>query len=750
MDGRRVALLCSALLLTTSCVDPGGGAGPPAAAEDPDEVIHALVRFPDGVSRSELSEEGSNLLWQVPADQITDDADGDGWWLVFLPPSYLDELVEREGLEWRRLPDGFRVERRRPDEPGSLLFVADGDACKTTPAPDTFCPYDTTTSAIPGVVCNRSILAELDAAPADFPPVLIGGNLTAYVETVNLGTTSGTDGVTAFRRPIKGVRVGKQRGKSPVPQLVVYGAQHSREWATAETILRTYRDFASRFRSGDPAIRALLADRAILFIPVMNPDGYARNHTGTTYNERNWRGNMQNCGVTPISGHDPNRNFAATWGQPGSTNTCSFNADTTYRGLSAGSGSETAALNAATAPGSHRTVLGLNTHTYGNLMLFTEGLSDGFGPCTTDSNCSAPDLGLFYRLAGTERAPRMIDEEDSSVPYLVGQTWRSLYRVSGDSVSEAVYRAPSTRFMSLAAEITYTSCGFNAERLPHGQLDQLAKNYRNFIESLAGQLDELASGTNPDFDLPHLHRRLPSGGPADLAEYPTLRVAAKTGIGSVNITPVDGAAGSTELDEVRPGVYYRQWRYRPEKPYEFSSTYTVCSKRGNCETTTVEEGEPFNLCDPTRWDIGAGFGFTPDDGPTGPREECFFDLSGSGSLPFQLTSKRRNLQHMEDARFIFSYRWKNTARARVLLSDNGFAGCSTASGTGCRIIESFDTSLGTRYDQRGDGNYRTAILDVDDFSRNDKVEVRFEVTSGGTDKSDFQVFDPVFVGWYVD
>ena len=46
MDGRRVALLCSALCLTTSCAEPGGGAGPPMAAEDPDELIHALVRFP--------------------------------------------------------------------------------------------------------------------------------------------------------------------------------------------------------------------------------------------------------------------------------------------------------------------------------------------------------------------------------------------------------------------------------------------------------------------------------------------------------------------------------------------------------------------------------------------------------------------------------------------------------------------------------------------------------------------------------
>ena len=155
MNGRRVALLCSALCLTVSCADPGGAGLDATSAEDPDVLIHALVRFPDGVSRSELSEEGSNLLWQVPADQITDDADGDGWWLVFLPPSYLDELVEREGLEWRRLPDGFRVERRRPDEPGSRLFVADGDACKTTPAPDTFCPYDTTTSAIPGEPRNR-------------------------------------------------------------------------------------------------------------------------------------------------------------------------------------------------------------------------------------------------------------------------------------------------------------------------------------------------------------------------------------------------------------------------------------------------------------------------------------------------------------------------------------------------------------------------------------------------------------------
>lgn len=216
------------------------------------------------------------------------------------------------------------------------------------------------------------MLKEMEDAPTDFPPVMIGGVMTTYVETITIGTTAGPT-----PRPIKAVRVGRlHSGGAPVKQFVVYGAQHSREWAASETIRRVWRDLAAKFQAGDAPTRALLADRAILFIPVANPDGYARNHTGTPDSQRLWRANLEECDMDgpETSGHDPNRNLPATFKAPGAAAVCEPNIPgTTFRGPSAGSGAESVALRAAFSGSGYRTLLGLNTHTFGNLMLFAEG-----------------------------------------------------------------------------------------------------------------------------------------------------------------------------------------------------------------------------------------------------------------------------------------------------------------------------------------------------------------------------------------
>jgi hypothetical protein len=629
-----------------------------------------------------------------------------------------------------------------------------------------FCPYDTMTSSIPGIVCSESMLKEMEDAPTDFPPVMIDGVMTTYVETITIGTTA-----PPLSRPIKAVRVGRlHTGGAPVKQFVVYGAQHAREWAASETIRRVWRDLAAKFQAGDAPTRALLADRAILFIPVANPDGYARNHTGTGSLERLWRGNLEDCdGSNPLpSGHDPNRNLPATFKAPGAGATCQNNEQsTTFRGPAAGSGAESGALRTAFSGSGYRTLLGLNTHTHGNLMLFTEGLSPGpdneaLVPCTTNSNCTAPDLGVFYRLGGTDRVPRMVDEEDPSVAYMSGPSWRTLYAVSGDGVSESIYGtlpAGAPRFISLAVELTQTECAFKAEQLPAAQLNTLHSNFQSFVTFLTSQLDELDTGAAaPDFDLPHLHRRHPSAG-SNLGEFPTLRVSARTTLTNVTVAPLFGGGGTTAADDVRAGVFYNLFRHRPNaSPFIFSTQYNVCANGANCRGVMMEGPTgTVNLCDSTRFTRTGRWAFT-GDAMGGPIEECFHNLAGSGAtgtVSWRLTSTARDLRQMDEARLIFSYRWQSSrVRGRVLVSDNNFAGCPAVPGfTGprCRVLRYFDNTLGRHFDGRGDGDYRTEILDIDDFSLLNNVQVRFEVyfASSGVQPNDWQIFDPVFVGWKV-
>lgn len=728
--------------------------------EDQSRPIHAFVFIPDGV-RSELYEESSGLLWAVPKEDVGEA----GWWLVTAPPSYLDDLAVREGLRWRRLPDGYRVQRPLPDELGGEQvmrgggaapnFLDPGESCNfgATPEPNTFCPYDTLSSAEPGISCNRPIISELNAAAVDYPPVNIGGTMTTYVQLVTLGTTH--EG-----RLIKGLRVGKLWSVGgPVRQLVVYGAQHAKEWITSELTMRLIRHYASKFRDGDTAVRALLADRAILFVPVANPDGYAKTHLALgSGGSRAWRANAQVLGCSmPNIGTDPNRNFPMSFGQPGSLAACVLPDNSSYSGSFGGSAQETGSLLAALTNnglvGQYRTWLALNTHAYGNFVIFTTGLSNGFYPCTTSSNCIAPDLGAFHRHAGTERVPRLRDEEIPTVPYRSAQVHTALYEVSGDSMAETVYGSlpnSAPRFLTISTELTHTACTFYAERLPAAQITNVFNNYQSFVSTLASELDELETGsTQPSFDLPLLHRRQPSGA---IAEYPRFRVAARSTLSGVTITPNAGGPGVSALDDVLAGVYYNEWRWTPDSPYIVPGRLTVCAQGANCATSTIDGvTTTFNLCDPSRFTSTGGWSFV-NDASGGPQNECFWRFSHASSSNGNLTSTDRKLTNMSQARLVFSFNWMSAKVriARVVVSSNGFSSCSDTNYGNCRIVRRFDQSYGG-YLELGNAGHRTEVIDVSDFDGQNKVKVRFEVhsTSGSPAMNELAIYEPVFVGWYV-
>ena len=88
MRNGGIKALCAIIVLLSGCAveEPVANVEALRAAPLSDEPVHALVRF--GRGRSELMEEGSGLLWGVSAEE----AGGEGWYLVFLPPAYLQQL----------------------------------------------------------------------------------------------------------------------------------------------------------------------------------------------------------------------------------------------------------------------------------------------------------------------------------------------------------------------------------------------------------------------------------------------------------------------------------------------------------------------------------------------------------------------------------------------------------------------------------------------------------------------------------
>ena len=122
---------------------------------------------------------------------------------------------------------------------------------------------------------------------------LNGLDLVAYKVTTNANTTA--DGAK--------------------PGAMFHGAQHAREWISAEVVRRGYQYFLEH--SGDAAsgVPAILASTEIWFIPVLNPDGY--DYTFQTRGSRLWRKNLRdtngNGTIQSGDGIDTNRNFSEKW-----------------------------------------------------------------------------------------------------------------------------------------------------------------------------------------------------------------------------------------------------------------------------------------------------------------------------------------------------------------------------------------------------------------------------------------------------
>lgn len=698
--------LLPALALGNACSD---SASLPSSGSSTGESWQRVTIFVPPESFDEFPE-GAGLIRRLAPEEASGANDA---WLGYFPASEIARLRAR----------GFEIQS---DAEGLLgLEAQNGSACKDPGVSvERFCPYDTSTSAYS--VCNRSIFAELGAATTDYPP--LGGGIGAYVETVDYGTSY--EG-----RTLRGVRVGRiwRPGDARVPQFVVYGAQHAREWIGPEMLMRLYRYFASSYRDDTHGVRALLANAAILFVPVANPDGYGFTHSGAN---RIWRKNRQPCAGS--IGTDPNRNFEYGWGLPGAGTTCDSD---TYRGDAPGSASETLPFERLLAhqdlPGQYVTRFSLNMHSYGNLMLFPEGLSTGFSPCGTEGNCTAPDLAAFLELVGTELTTPMADEETGR-SYLHGQTYRNLYAVSGDTPTSAEYGMASIPkyqgALSALIEITHTECGFRGEGIPVAQQNQLFEHLRQLHERIALQLPALDSGSfYAPFALPHLHRRQ-VGGVGN--EFPTIRLSARKEYPSVALI----APGTSERDDVQDGVGYAMWRFRSDNPYVFPVKIPVCAKGANCRTLGLPDPGTGNidLCSPGLFpSADPGWSFVPD-AAGGPREECYW--RNAGAVAGSLTSSHWSLASMVRANLVYSHRGQS--RMRVLISNNGFVGCSYATGTGCRIVREHPYG-DSNYDLRN-GDYRTDIIDVSDFDHQGDVQLRFEVAPGS---EPFDVFDPIIIGW---
>ncbi|XP_074840306.1 carboxypeptidase A1-like [Carettochelys insculpta] len=187
---------------------------------------------------------------------------------------------------------------------------------------------------------------------------------------------------------------------------------HSREWITQATGVWTANQLASEY-GRDASLTAILDTVDIFLEIVTNPDGFAYTHSSN----RMWRKTRSiNAGSTCL-GVDPNRNWDAGFGGPGSSsNPCSE----TYHGPYPHSESEVKSIvDFVQGHGNVKALLSI--HSYSQMLLFPYGYKTEPAPDHQELNDLAKEaVTALAALHGTK--------------YTYGSTIDTIYRADGTTI----------------------------------------------------------------------------------------------------------------------------------------------------------------------------------------------------------------------------------------------------------------------------------------------------------------------------
>jgi carboxypeptidase T len=199
--------------------------------------------------------------------------------------------------------------------------------------------------------------------------------------------------------------------KSSKPGFIIMGAHHAREHLSVEIPLMFLQHLLNNRQ--DSRVSALLDQRDIWIIPIVNPDG--KEYDIATGRYRMWRKNRRDNRDGRF-GVDLNRNYGYKWGTGGSSKDTG---NDTYMGPAPFSEPETQAVRDFVKSHLNAKVL-LSVHTFSELILYPWGHSyDAIG--------NNRDLQVFETMARTMAAWNKYTPQQSS----------DLYIASGDTTDWA-------------------------------------------------------------------------------------------------------------------------------------------------------------------------------------------------------------------------------------------------------------------------------------------------------------------------
>ncbi len=210
-------------------------------------------------------------------------------------------------------------------------------------------------------------------------------------------------------RPVEAIEIApKVRRKDGRPTFALMGAHHAREWPSAEHTIEFAYELINGWKSGKKPIRKLMRRSRVVFVPVVNPDGFVTSREAAVamdagrdapggdetanlilpyeYHRKNCRthppqpepgGDCSQAASTGLAqfGVDPNRNYGGSWGGPGASaaDTQPFGAlAQDYRGP--GPFSEPETRNIRDLVSKRQVVTLITNHTFSNLVLHPPGL----------------------------------------------------------------------------------------------------------------------------------------------------------------------------------------------------------------------------------------------------------------------------------------------------------------------------------------------------------------------------------------
>jgi hypothetical protein len=379
----------------------------------------------------------------------------------------------------RLAPLGFRVLDDDPFRAGQL--TADTSPkffpCGVEPTDsELFPPYDAHPSAF-----NDGLAQEMLAMDGS----------GAHVESI---------ATTEEGRDLLAVRVGPVEGEidENTPTVYVLAAYHAREWVTTAVTMKTLRATIDAATTGsDEVLQEALFGASVVFVPVVNPDGYE--HSRFTYRDQRKNRRAVGCS-TNAEGVDLNRNHTFTWDLPvdsGSNSPC----NDLYIGDSPASEPETQGVEAMLRNEifAGKAAAVFSYHSYADIGIYPMGLkldTDGDGPrCWPDDNCMNPDLMTYRRLWGDTENPKSFSA--TGLPYPMDMINNVIYTTSGDVMAQGAYTDP--RVMGISHELTSTDVGFyiecdsNREAIIDDLVAQNLAILTDVLEAAPGLVDTSAS-----------------------------------------------------------------------------------------------------------------------------------------------------------------------------------------------------------------------------------------------------------------